>query len=71
MKIEVKTIELKAVTASEGMVATNGEIYSEVGGTIYIPSSVDESEFHEITEEECNKILAEEKAKAEATIVET
>jgi hypothetical protein len=71
MKTEIKTVELKAVTADEGMVATNGEIYSEVGGTIYVPSSVDEGEFHEITEEECNKILAEEKAKAEATIIET
>ena len=71
MKTEIKTVELKAVTASEGMVATNGEIYSEVGGTIYIPSSVDESEFHEITAEEYNKILAEEKAQAEAALIKT
>ncbi len=71
MKTEIKTVELKAVTATEGMVATNGEIYSEVGGTIYIPSSVDESEFHEITAEEYNKILTEEKAKAEAALIET
>ena len=70
MKIETTTVELKAVIATEGMVATNGEIYSEVGGTIYIPSSVDENEFHEITAEEYNKILAEEKAKDEAALIE-
>ncbi len=70
MKTEIKTVELKSVTATEGKIVTNGEIYSEVGGTIYTPSSVDDGEFHEITEEEYNKILAEEKAKDEAALIE-
>lgn len=70
MKIETTTVELKAVIATEGMVATNGEIYSEVGGAIYIPSADNGEGFYEITEEEYNKILAEEKAKDEAALIE-
>ena len=59
MKTEIKTVELKSVTAAEGMVATNGEIYSEVGGTIYIPPTDSGEEFYEITEEEYAAIMAD------------
>lgn len=57
------------LTAAEGKILTNGEIY---GNTIYLASGADESAFYEITEEEYKAIQeeAEEKARAEMGMIE-
>ena len=49
------TIELTKLTASPGMVLTNGEAY---GTTIYLGVNDKESNWHEITEAEYKDILA-------------
>ena len=70
MKVETKTVEIKTITADKGMVLTNGEIYSEVGGSIYLSSNDSANNYYEITEEEYNAIAKEEQAKMEATLKE-
>ena len=44
------------LTASEGHILTNGEIY---GSTIYLATDADASAFYEITEAEYEAIIAE------------
>lgn len=56
------TINLIKLTASEGMVLTNGKAY---GKEIYLGCNDKEENWHEITEAEYEKILAEEKARME------
>ena len=46
----------KILTANNGKVLTNGEIYGKV---IYLAEGADESKFYEITEEEYENVLAE------------
>ena len=58
MKIE--KIELRKLTASEGMVLTDGETYSDVGGSIYLGIFDSPDNWHEITEAEYEAIVAEE-----------
>ena len=53
------TIEIKKLTASDGMVLTNGEAYSSVGGEVYLGINDSADNWHEITAEE---YLAIEKA---------
>ena len=55
MKLE--TIELRKMTASEGMYLTNGEVYSK---EVYLGCNDSPDNWHEITEEEYAKIVAEE-----------
>lgn len=56
----VSTIKMQKLQASEGMVLTNGEAYSSVGGVVYMPEDADASKWREITEAEYNKIVAEQ-----------
>lgn len=58
MKIE--TIELRKMTANQGMVLTNGEAYSSVGGSVYLGKNDKPENWHEITEEEYNELQAAE-----------
>ena len=57
------------LTAAEGKILTNGEIY---GSTIYLATGADESAFYEITEEEYieKQKEAEAKARAEMGMIE-
>ena len=58
--MKITTIELKKITAGEGMVLTNGETYSSVGGEVYLGKNDVPENWHEITEEEYNKIIESE-----------
>ena len=48
--MEITTIELRKLTASSGMVLTNGESYSSVGGDIYLGKNDSIDNWYEITE---------------------
>ena len=50
-------IELTKITASNGMVLTNGETYSL---DVYLGVNDSPENWHEITEEEYNKIVEEQ-----------
>lgn len=52
-------IELRKLTASKGQILTNGEVY---GKEIYLGVNDSAENWREITEEEYNKILAEQEA---------
>ena len=54
--MEITTIEIKKLIASSGMVLTNGEAY---GTEIYLGCNDKAENWHEITEEEYQKILEE------------
>ena len=49
----------RILTAKEGMIYTNGEIY---GITIYLAEGVDEGTFYEITMEEYEAIMSKQEA---------
>lgn len=53
--MEIKTIELKEIKAGEGMVLTNGETYSSVGGSVFLGVNDKVENWYEITEEEYNE----------------
>jgi len=61
--MKISTIELKKLTASEGMVLTNGEAF---GKEIYLGKNDSAYNWHEITDAEYEKILAEKEAEREA-----
>lgn len=46
--------------AGKGMVLTNGDAYSSVGGAIYLGVNDDEKNWHEITAEEAERLQNEE-----------
>ena len=54
--MEIKTIELKEIKAGEGMVLTNGETYSSVGGSVFLGVNDKVENWSEITEEEYNSL---------------
>lgn len=58
--MELITFEMRELKAAEGMVLTNGEAYSSVGGSVYLGVNDKPENWHEITEAEYN-----EKTKAE------
>ena len=60
--MEVSTIEIKRITASEGHVLTNGEAYSSVGGSVYLGKNDSAENWREITEEEYNAAMAAQEA---------
>lgn len=56
---------LRPKTASEGMVLTNGEVYSDAGGTIYLGVNDSSDNWYEITAEEAERLQAEELSEEE------
>lgn len=63
--MEIKTFEMRELKAGEGMVLTNGEAYSSVGGSVYLGINDNPDNWREITEAEYNEILQKEKEKME------
>ena len=65
--MEIKTFEMRELKAGEGMVLTNGEAYSSVGGSVYLGVNDSVENWHEMTEAEYGEILKaeEEKMKGE------
>ena len=55
--MEIKTFEMRELKADKGMVLTNGEVYSSVGGSVYLGVNDNADNWHEITEEEYNEII--------------
>lgn len=58
----IETIEFKKLKADEGMVLTDGEDYSSVGGEVCIGVLDSADRWYEITEAEYNEIMAEKEA---------
>ena len=50
--MELITFEMRELKAAEGMVLTNGEAYSSVGGSVYLGINDKPENWHEITENE-------------------
>ena len=55
--MEITTIELRKLTANDGYVLTNGEVY---GKEIYLGCNDSPDNWHEITEEEYAEVLKAE-----------
>ena len=53
------TIELRKLQAEDGMVLTNGEMYSSVGGVVYLGVNDSVSNWYEISKEEYDKRIKE------------
>lgn len=53
------------IVANEGKILTNGTIY---GTKIYLGDGVEEADFHEITREEYERIMAEAEADDKETL---
>lgn len=70
--MEIKTFEMRELKADKGMVLTNGEAYSAIGGSVYLGINDSPDNWHEITEAEYTEIVKkqEEEAEAEAEIKE-
>lgn len=54
MTTETETITMTKLTANEGMVLTNGEVYGKV---IFLASTDKPENYHEIAEEEYNELM--------------
>lgn len=57
--MKMNIIEIRELKASENMVLTNGEAYSDVGGSIYLGKNDSPDNWYEITKEEAEEIWKE------------
>lgn len=55
--MEMRTFEMRELKAAEGMVLTNGEAYSSVGGSVFLGVNDSADNWHEIPEAEYNEIM--------------
>lgn len=58
--MEIKTFEMRELKADSGMVLTNGETFSSVGGSVYLGINDSPDNWHEITEEQYNSMTQEQ-----------
>ena len=63
--MELITFEMRELKAAEGMVLTNGEAYSSVGGSVYLGVNDKSENWYEITEAEYNELTKAEEEGAE------
>ena len=63
--MEMKTFEMRELKADKGMVLTNGETYSSVGGSVYLGINDNADNWHEITEAEYKEIVKKQEEQAE------
>ena len=56
MEMQTKIVELRVLKASQGMVLTDGKVYSSVGGEVYLGINDSPNNWYEITEEEYSAI---------------
>ena len=63
--MKISTIELRKLTANDGMVLTNGEAY---GREIYLGKNDSPDNWREISEEEYNAISKEQEAEAQGSV---
>ena len=63
--MELITFEMRELKAAEGMVLTNGEAYSSVGGSVYLGVNDKPENWYEITEAEYNELTKAEEEGAE------
>ena len=66
MELIIHENGMREVKVAEGMVLTNGEAFSDVGGSVYLSVNDSLDNWHEITAEEYQQKLAEEEARMEA-----
>lgn len=57
--MELITFEMRELKAAEGMVLTNGESFSDIGGSVYLGVNDSPENWCEITAEEYNNISAD------------
>lgn len=55
--MEIITFKMQKIKASEGMVLTNGEAYSDIGGEVYLGKNDTVESWREITGEEYGEIM--------------
>ena len=60
--MELVTFEMRELKAEKGMVLTNGETYSSVGGSVFLGVNDKPENWHEITKAQYESLI-EEKAK--------
>ena len=58
VKMKLSVIEVKTITAADGMVLTNGEFFTDVGGTVYLGKNDTTDNWREITKEEADEIYS-------------
>lgn len=63
--MEILTFNVKGIKAAPGMRLTNGEVYSDIEDTIYLSINDSVDNWHEITEEEYEKVMKEQMPEAE------
>jgi hypothetical protein len=68
--MEMITVNVRGIKAASGMRLTNGEVYSDLEGTIYLGVNDSPDNWSEITEEEYQAILEEKTEKLDDVIEE-
>ncbi len=59
----METNNLREIKTTKGKVLTNGKAYSSVGGSVFLGVNDSVDNWYEITEEEYERIIAEENQK--------
>ena len=56
MTSQIKTVQLRILTAAEGMVLTNGSDFSCVSGSVYLGVNDSPDNWYEVTEERAEEL---------------